>query len=137
MSNEIGIAVAANKKTQAEMIQWENMLESMKSKVADLSRQRDEIQKQIDQKVANTNIIISEQRGKIDADRVFVQGEREKLEAGKKEVASQIDVLRTERAEFQKEKDEAKVMVDKAQFAKNKVDQFIISVQRAFTVFGG
>lgn len=133
----VGQAVASMKKAQGEMVQWENMLESIKAKVTDLSRQRDEVQKQIDLKVSNANIVMSEQRSKLDAERQFVQSEREKLEQGKKEISAQIDAFRTEKAAFSAEKEASQKLLAAAKQARNNVDQFIIAVQRAYTILGG
>lgn len=122
---------------KADMVRAENEVESLKQKVADLSRQRDQIQNQIDQKVANANIIMSEERSKIDAERRFVQGEREKLEQGKKEVSAQIESLKSEKSAFEKERETSQKLLAAAKFAKTNVDQFIIAVQRAYSVLGG
>lgn len=132
----VGQAVASMKKAQGEMVQWENMLESIKAKVTDLSRQRDEVHKQIDLKVSNANIVMSEQRSKLDAERQFVQSEREKLEQGKKEISAQIDVFRTEKAAFTAEKEAAQRLLAAAKQSRSNVDQFIIAVKRAYDVLG-
>lgn len=135
-TTDIKEAADKMKNVHRDMVLWENNLESIKTKVADLQRQREALQKQIDDKVANANIIMSEQRGKIEVERAFVQSEREKLEAGKKEVSAQIDALRTEKASFQKEKDTAAMTLAMAKQSRSNVDQFIISVKRAYDVLG-
>lgn len=124
------------KNARKELVLHENNLATIQTKVNDLIRQRDTIQKQIDDKVANTNIMFSEQRGRIEAERTFVQNERTKLEAGKKEIAVQMDVLQTERAAFQKEKEEAQGTLARAKNIRSNVDQFIVAVKRAYDVLG-
>lgn len=125
------------KNVHRDMVLWENNLEGLKTKVQDLARQKDMIQKQIDEKIANANIAMSEQRGKLDAERAFVQGEREKLAAGKVEMAEQIETLRVAKAAFEKERETVQRTLNAAKQARVNADQFIIAVNRAYGVLGG
>lgn len=124
------------KNRNRELIVQENNLAMLQTKIQDLIRQKETLQKQIDEKVANANIIMSEQRSKLDVERSFIKDEREKLELGKKEVARQIEILREDKANFTKEKETNQNFVAASKQARINVDQFILSVKRAYDVLG-
>lgn len=124
------------KNRNRELVVQENNLAMLQTKIQDLIRQKETLQKQIDEKVANANIIMSEQRSKLDVERSFIKDEREKLELGKKEVARQIEILREDKANFTKEKETNQNFVAASKQARINVDQFILSVKRAYDVLG-
>jgi hypothetical protein len=123
-------------KVHRETVIWENNLASIQTKVTDLIRQKELLQKEVDAKSVAFNASMAEERLRMEREHGFVAEERKKLEAGKLELVAKIEEARIERNAAEKAKADSEAMLAKAKYLRTNVDQFIIAVQRALTILG-
>lgn len=125
------------KKVHQEMTQWENSKVSLEKKLVDLQKQCETVQKHIDQKTADIQIYISEKHASIAKANELIKEENVKLANARAELASQVEALRVERQAVEKIREEGILAQRAAKDHRNKIDQFIIATQRAYSLIGG
>lgn len=137
MSTEsMGVAAKSLKQAQQEMVQWENTLEGLENKVKALVKQKDDIQATIDKKLADFETTISFKRTDYVKREAALEEEKRKVSLAKEELEKAVKVLATERAAIQKDRDTVDVLKKVFEERNGKIDQFVIALQRAYTLVG-
>lgn len=136
MSAQMTEAMKSAKTIQAEMTQWENRLDVLRSDHERLSKAKDALQADIDRKTSDYEVFIAARNSDI-------AKLREETDNQAKELARQKEEFKTILSNFHKEKQafEAQnhsLAGERASLEKRNaaVNDFIIAVQRALTVLG-
>ena len=138
MSNEkMTVAVQSLKSAQAEMVQWENRVEALKQMNENLQRQHDALEADIQKKRTDFELFMGAKDAEIKQSRATLLKDQETLAQQKAEF---LDVLKKHRQEQIDLEANKKILADElAKIAdrKGKIDQFVISLQRAYSLIGG
>lgn len=135
MSSEtMGVAAKTMKQAQQEMVQWENTLEGLQNKVKSLMVQRDQLQQTIDKKTADFEQSISFRRIELAKQAEKNELEIKKVSEAKEEVNKLVKELQIERTALNQEKDAVVIGKKVNEERKGKMDQFVIALQRAYTL---
>lgn len=135
-SESMAVAAKTMKQAQAEMVQWENTLEGIENKVKALVKQRDDIQSTIDKKLADFETTISFKRVDLQKRETALDEERKRVALAKEELDKAVKTMQTERAVVQKDRDAVEIGKKVNDARKGNIDQFVIALQRAYTLVG-
>lgn len=136
VSESMQVAAKTMKQAQAEMVQWENTLEGLESKVKALIKTRDDLQSTIDKKMSDFELTISFRRQEMAKREEYLAEEKRKVDSAKEELFKATKAMQEERASFAKDKDGIAVGKKVNEDRKAKIDQFVIALQRAYTLVG-
>lgn len=134
MSEKIGMAVQSMKAANAEFVQMENRLMAIRSEVEDLKRQKEELQKAIDAKMADANLRFTERQSQIRTQEEELEAKRQKLEADSAAFMAALTQAKRERAQLDKEKEDFTNEKNRTSADRAGIDQFVIALQRAYSV---
>lgn len=137
MSSEaMGVAAKTMKQAQQEMVQWENTLETLENKVKSKIVERDSLQAMIDKKTTDFEQSISYRRQELANQAEKIEIDKKKISESKEELNKLVKEMQFERSELNKEKDAVLVGKKVNEERKSKYDQFVIALQRAYTLVG-
>jgi hypothetical protein len=136
MSDKIETAVRGVKAINSEIVQWENRLQFVQDEVKRLSDTKNAMQAEIDKKTADYNIYIAQKDTDSKRMRQDTVADRDQLTKDKAEFLAMLEQHKKDKDSFAESKQS--VDIQNAQFEEkmNNVRQFIIAVQRAFSVLG-
>lgn len=136
MSDKIATAVKGVKAIDAEIVQWENRLGFVQDEVKRLSDTKEKMQSEIDQKTAYYNIYIAQKDNESKRMRQEQVESQEQLAKDKSDFMEILTQFKAEKDAFEEEKKGSENLKAQYEDKMNNVRQFIIAVQRAFSLLG-
>jgi chromosome segregation ATPase len=136
MAQELSTALKTAKSIEKELTVAENRLAYVQEEVKRLTASKEAIQDDLAKKSADYELYI----GKRDADskkmRQDVLDERAQLERDKVEFQTILQTLKQDKQAHESSKEEVVNLKKRNEATKSNIDQFIIAVQRAFSLLG-
>ena len=134
MSDKIDVAVKSLKGAQAEMVQWENRVEAEKQNYANLKRQSEILQAEIDQKRTEYSNYISTHEKQVRDGLDAVREGQKMLDAQRNEFKAILQEHEREKGNLAQEKIEFLKERSRTDGRRQLVEEFIQAVRRAYNV---
>ena len=136
MSQNMEIAQKTMKAATAEMVQWENRIEGMKETHNNMLRQKEALESEINRKRADFDNYISMKDSDIKKGRESMVVDQQTLLAQKEEFKKVLQQHEIDKSNYLQAVKEIEIDRTKVMENRGRVDQFIIALQRAYTLIG-
>lgn len=136
MSDKIDTAVRSLKVVGAEITQWENRLEFVKSEVQQQTKAKEALIADIERKSADYNIFIAQRDAESKKIRQSVLDEHAQLEQDKAEFQTILHQFQKDRVAYLDQKKTMDSQNTKHEAEMNNIREFVIAVQRACSLIG-
>ena len=136
MSQNMEIAQKTMKAATAEMVQWENRIEGMKETHNNMLRQKEALESEINRKRADFDNYISMKDSDIKKGRESMVVDQQTLLAQKEEFKKVLQQHEIDKSNYLQAVKEIEIDRNKLIENRGRVDQFIIALQRAYTLIG-
>jgi predicted nucleic acid-binding Zn-ribbon protein len=134
MSEKLAVAEKNMKDINQEITIWSNRLASMKNDLDGLQKQKEELEGQIARQKNDTQTWLDAQRSLLKKQENAHSEERKKIAQAKAELETMVAEATAIKIEAQNAKSEAEKIGNIVQSRKNKLDNFVVSVQRAYSL---
>lgn len=134
MSAQLSEAMKTAKTIQQELVQNENRLAAVQDQIETAKRQKEKLDAEIQQKGDEYKMMMDHRDGETKKLRDAVITDREQLENDRKDFLKVLQDFQVQRNELEAKKEAFKNDLAKSADAKNKVNDFIVAVQRAYSL---
>lgn len=136
MDRKINDVVVSLKNANIEATQWENRLEGMKETHANLVRQKQSLEDEINRKRADFDNYISMKDSEIKKARELLANDQATLASQKEDFKKLLQQHEIDKSNHQQAVKELEVEKNKVNEARARVDGFVIACQRAYSLIG-
>lgn len=136
MTSAVPNAVRSLRDVQAEMVQWENRLEHLKGEIANMTRQKESLQAEMDKKIGDAQILLSTRDNESRKKATEVQAAQESLTKQKTEFATVLADFKRQQNGLIDERNIIEATKKSLAAQKNRFDAFVINLQKAYSLIG-
>lgn len=136
MSEQMTTAMKTAKTLQQELVQNENRLAAVVDQVETAKRQKEKLDAEIQHKSDEYKMMMNQRDAETKQLRDAVIRDREQLESDKKDFLKLLRDLQTEKNALEASREDFKNEQFKVADTRERVNGFIVAVQRAYTLIG-
>lgn len=136
MSQLVSEDLKTAKELKSQIVQWENRTESLKLDIESLRKQKETLESEIDAKKTDFQLYMGNRDSEVKKARELLLQEQTKLDQDKADFINILESFKREQEKLKVEKDAIAVDKNKAQDQISRVQQFVIALQRAYSLLG-